>query len=137
MAQLVHTKADGPRWPCVFSHYFNEKDKTKVESFFRAMISAKDKNDPGKIGTGGGSALFEQITITNKRIDDPKDHSPKGRDISTTVAWLDFETGKPDASLRLCDKAYEFPLLSQRHCTDMDAVSSGKMSLLAGLSYTN
>jgi hypothetical protein len=131
LASLVHVKADAYRWPGIFSHYFNTQDKTRVEAFFRGLMGAKDQNDPGNAGPGGGSPLFANIRVTNKWLDD-EEYVDRCHE-HLMVAWLNFEEDSPDADLRLCDFAYEWPLNSERSCADMDSVVSGKMSTLAGV----
>lgn len=129
-ARYVHLKADGRRWPSIFSHYFNPQDQSKVVAFFRRLIGAKDQHDPGNSGSGGGSPALAKVGITNKWLDKPNDPD-RCRD-PLTAAWLDFYAGSPKADLRLCEVAYQFPLTSDQKCEDIDSVVSGKMSTLSG-----
>ena len=108
----------------IFSHYFKDGDRTKVEAIFKELWSA---------GANRGSPLFPNIVISN--IPAKEDLCDEGN----VAAWLDWKDedlrlDKP-YTLRLCNVAYQYPLWTETRCEDLKAglVTSGKMSILGGI----
>ena len=127
LAYMVHNKADPERWPDVYSHYFNEKDQTKVETVFHDLVGATEDVPGGNPAPDGGAELLKNIIISNKRVTGDLCNDPK------YIAFLAYPEDETKFILRLCEPAWEFPLFSDRKCEDVGDRTSGKMSLLGGV----
>jgi len=133
MARHMHLKLDNnQKWDTIFNNYFQPNDKSKVEAVFQAIAGATDEDWDGDTD---GSDFFGGLIIIN--------FNPNPDDIGNNcegnpdklLGWLsNIVIGEPNrAVMRICPRAFQYPLGDGTKCEDLDEKVSGKMSSLGGV----
>jgi hypothetical protein len=131
MARNVHTKVDGAgKWDTIFKNYFQPDDQSNVERVFAGISGVTDDKPDGD---EDGSDYFERIIMINFKFDNSGDDCEDKPD--RLLAWLEnIQGGEPNrAVVRICPRAFQYPLRDGTKCEDLDEEVSGKMSTLGGV----
>lgn len=124
MAIFLHVKPDPGLYDEVYKHYFKTEDSAAVADVWRLLLGAKGMDDQGD---GTGNPEFSKLHFINYSPynSDPCDYS--------AIAYLSEPDANGDRDFRVCDKAFEYPLIADSTCDDIGDKVSGLMSTLSGI----